>query len=44
MRHYAHADFDAEHKCKGLSTCRYRAPADVARREPSGDAEATAAT
>lgn len=43
MRYNARADFDAEHKCKGLSTCRYRAPADVASGEPSGDTEATAA-
>lgn len=43
MRHYGRADFDAEHKCKGLSTCRYRAPADVASSEPSGDTDETAA-
>ena len=44
MRHYGRAEFDAEHKCKGLSTCRYRAPADVARSEPSDGTEATATT
>lgn len=29
MRHYGRAEFDSSHNCKGLSTCRYRAPAAV---------------